>query len=371
MASPAASSNNPSAISELDAGFFERLFQSAGFAIITCDPDGSIAALNEAASRLFDSDLAVLGGKRLSSVFAPDARDSVAEQFRECIDTLKPVEFNTRLGGTEMDPIEYAVILAPVRDADGALQGVAAWFRDITARTRLARSLAKRERLNLLGGLSGAVAHHYNNLLCSIATSVEYAMNMNTMTAMRRALQRSGDAVERAASITQQLLAVAQADHRASDLSDLTECVLVLFDELEPRLARRNIELALDWQQIPPSTVLREQIRVVLTNIVDNALEAMPNGGTLTVTLAMRDEKSVLLSIADTGGGISPNDMEHLFEPFHTSKSPLGGGVSSKTGLGLAVAHGLIQEMGGTITACNVPGCGARFDIILKITPPE
>jgi signal transduction histidine kinase len=227
--------------------------------------------------------------------------------------------------------------------------------------------LKKRERLTTLGELCGAVAHHYNNLLCGIATSIEYAMNMNTMTAMRRALLRTTDAVGRASQITRQLLAFAQADHRASDQADLTEIVLYYFDQTEKRLARHNIELALDWQRIPACPLPREQVIVVLDNLVNNAIEAMPSGGTLTVTLARRDEKSVCVSIIDGGGGMSTDNFEHLFEPFYTTKGELGSGTGRNAGMGLAVAHGLVNEMSGTITASNVPGRGARFDVVLPL----
>jgi signal transduction histidine kinase len=211
------------------------------------------------------------------------------------------------------------------------------------------------------------VAHHYNNLLCCIATSLEYAINMNTLSAMRRALQRTADAVARATHITQQLLAFAQADHRDGDLSDFAEVVLGFCDEHEERLARLHIKLIAEWQVIPPVPVRRDQAFIVLNNIVDNAVEAMPSGGTLTLALARRDEDSVSLSIADSGPGIDPKHMERVFEPFFTTKGALGAGTGRNAGMGLAVAHGLVGEMHGTITASNIPGAGARFDIVLPV----
>ena len=88
---------------------------------------------------------------------------------------------------------------------------------------------------------------------------------------------------------------------------------------------------------------------------------------TLEEDLARRDLTSVSLSITDTGGGIKPELMERLFEPFFTTKGELGSGTGRNAGMGLAVAHGLVGEMDGTITAANVPGRGARFDIVIPV----
>ena len=349
----------------LDAGYFERLFQSSGFAIVSCRPDGIIAAWNTAAEKLFCDDGSCLDGNPITAIFPKNDRDNAREQFQLCVRSLERVEFQTRLAAAAAQPLVFAVLLTPVPGDDGSLGGVAVWFRDITTRVRLQRTVDKQKRLNLLGELAGAVAHHYNNLLCSIATSVEYAANMNTMTATRRALRRTNEAVSRAAGITQQLLAFAQADYRSCDLSDLTETFLLFFDEAEPRLTSRNINLNVNWDNIPYATVMREPLRVALNNLVENAIEIMPGGGTLTAELLRHDDTHARISIADTGGGISRDDMEHLFEPFHTTKG--ASGAPRNPGLGLSVAHGLIAEMHGTITAANISGHGARFDIILPL----
>jgi PAS domain S-box-containing protein len=358
--------NTTSAAGRLDASYLESLFQSAGFAIIACNPEGDVVAGNAAAGRLFGADVLTVG-RRVSELFPQRDAEAVEQLFETVLSSLEAFEFRTRLGGTETDPLEYAVWFTPVLEGDGAARGVSLWFRDITERMRLKRTLKKRERLASLGSLSGGIAHHYNNLLCCIATSVEYAINMNTTSAMRRALHRTGDAVSRATHITRQLLAFAQADHSAGDLADLTETFLYYFDENEERLARRHIQLDLDWQVVPIVPIRRDQLLIVLHNIVENAAEAMPNGGTLRVTLARRDDRSVSISIADEGAGISQEHMEHLFEPFFTTKGELGSGSGRNAGMGLAVAHGLVAEMHGTVSALNLPGRGARFDIVLPI----
>jgi len=124
----------------LDPSYLESLFLSAGFAIIACRPDGEIVAGNPAATKLFRSGGRPLGGP-VSALFPPRDREAVDQLLESVRTSLEGVEFRTRLGGTEADPLEYAVWFAPVFEPDGTVQGISLWFRDITERVRLRRTL--------------------------------------------------------------------------------------------------------------------------------------------------------------------------------------------------------------------------------------
>jgi len=360
-------SEHQPATARLDAGYLEGLFGGARLAIIACEPDGTLLAWNTAAAQLFSHLAPDSEGRAVGTLFGDRDRAVVEDQLRTCTRTREPVEFELQLGARDDGPLSYAVWWTPIVGGAGELRGLSLWFRDITTRVRLKAAVEKRQRLGVLGSLAGAVAHHYNNLLCSIATSLDYASNMNTPSAMRRALQRTADAVTRAADITRQLLVFAQADHRAHDLADVTEVVLQYFDEHEEQLAQRQVRLRLDWHRIPATPVPREQFSIVLDNLVQNAIDAMPNGGTLAAVLAQRDATHVALTLTDSGPGIPPGALEHLFEPFFTTKGVLGSGGARNAGMGLAVVHGFVAEMGGHVIAGNVPGAGARCEVILPI----
>lgn len=355
----------------LDPGFFERLFEGSGLAVFACTPSGAILAASSLGRALLRE--AGLEERPISVAdLIPNAyRAALEESWQRCVTTLRPLEFRVTLersGGVASD---YAIWLAPIFDPAGALEGMAVWFHDITDRLQLRRSMRKDERLGWLGSMCGAVAHHYNNQLCSIALSIEYAMNMNTTTAMKRALQRTAEAVGRATRLTRQLLAFAQADHRACDLADLTEIVLSYFDEHEERLRERGITMQTQWQLLPTVPVPREQVVIILSNLVENAVEAMPDGGKLNVTLSLADDHTVCLSISDCGTGIHPEQMEHLFEPFYTTKEgELEQGSPRRAGMGLAVVYGLVRDMQGTITVHSTPGQGTRFDVLIPVPQP-
>lgn len=366
----ASKTNHTAAPSQLDAAFFQRLFDGAGLAVFACDPEGKILEWNPLGERLFRNQHGDLERPDLRDLLPAEHGSVLEEHLKTLVETRESLEFRTRISDENGETTEYAVWLTPIFAANDRLQCVCVWFNDITARLQLRRSLRKRERLTTLGALAGAVAHHYNNLLCSIATSLEFALNMNTMSAMRRALRRTADAVGRATTLTHQLLAFAQADRRMCDLADLTETVLGYFDRHEAELAARGIELKLDRERIPLVPLPRDQFTIVIDNLTRNAAEAMPDGGVLSVWLRRRDENAVVLAIGDTGPGLSSGQLEHLFEPFFTTKGELGAGETHQAGMGLAVVHGLISEMRGTISVSNVPGGGARFEIVLPVENP-
>lgn len=347
-----------------DPSFFERLFEGAGLAIFACETTGRILIRNELAEALSRRSAAapVLNAAQL---FHGEDAQRFADALKELIATREPLEFRATLDGPN-GPSEYAVWLTPRPGDAGALAGMTVWFHDITARMQLRRSMRKTERLSTLGSFSGAIAHHYNNSLACIIASLEFAGQLQTVPMIKKALARSLEAAQRAASLTQQLLAFAQGDYRASDQSDLTEAVLYYFDEHENWLHEHQVELDLEFERIPIVAVPRDHLMVVINNIVLNAVDALPNGGRLSVQLVRHDNDHVRLSIRDNGPGIEPRHMERLFEPFFSTKFDAG---SRQAGMGLAVAYGLVQEMGGLLTASSQPSQGSRFDIRLPIRP--
>lgn len=350
----------------LDAEFFARLFESAGLAIFACDDAGRAYRRNPEAEQLFAE--FEIGGAAEPDVrlLLPEAdRAAFDEQLKSVLESGAPGEFRATIERRNRGPVEYAVWLTPMRKADGS--GVTIWLHDLTARLQVRRSSRKRERLTMLGVMSGAVAHHYNNFLCGIATTLEIARTMTTASAMRRALDRTSEAIQRATQLTQQLLAFAQADYRLRDEADLTEVLLQFLDEVEPRLNSLAITVDLTWRMVPIRAVRREHLRIVLQNLVSNAEEAMPTGGTVSVTLEPSERAGIRLEVRDSGAGIPEANMERLFEPFFTTKADLTARrPRPAAGMGLAVVYGLVGEMQGSISATNAPTGGAAFEILFS-----
>jgi signal transduction histidine kinase len=351
--------NLPRAAESADPAFLDRLLDGAGLAVFVCDLKGGVRPMSDVAVAIAAA--IETPTERLPDLLPSEFRPRAEEALETVSRTREPVDFTARVLA-DATGRTYVVRLTPIFSSEGKLQRIAAWLLDAGDRSVRPEAGRTSEKLASLGAVSGAMAHHYNNLLCCIATSVDHAMNMNTMAAMRRTLQRAQSSITRAADLTRQLLAFAQADHRAEHFADLLETILYYYDENENRLRDRRVQLQLDWRPGPFRAVPREELMLILENITSNALDAMPQGGMLFVSLDWQGDEAVI-TIEDTGTGLPPHVIQHLFEPFFTTRGELAQGDSRRAGMGLAVTYGLVREMGGSIRADSPPGRGARFEI--------
>ncbi len=266
-----------------------------------------------------------------------------------------------------------------LRRPSGEAESVIGIVQDVTSRKELEHQLAQSQRLETVGRLAGGVAHDFNNLLTAIIGAVSLAKSQSPSSAQAD-LQTALDAAERAATLTQRLLVFSR--QRASDvrLLELNEVVessqkmlsRVLRDDIRLRVALAPQKLAVRADQA--------QLEQVLVNLVINAAEAMPSGG--MVEIGTRSEsigadhaqlvpgRYFVLSIRDTGIGMTPEQRQRVFEPFFTTK-PHG------VGLGLATSHGIVERLGGAFGIESEQGAGTTISVFLpearperKLTPP-
>ena len=252
-----------------------------------------------------------------------------------------------------------------VRDTHQELEANLAQLQ--TAREQFAHT----QRMEAVGRLAGGVAHDFNNLLTVILGEVDLALAQPGLAATgEAALQEIRRAGERAALLTQQLLSFSRRQVVAPAEIDVNELVA----ELEKMLARLIGEnLRLRTLACPGDAWIRAdrgQMEQVLVNLVVNSRDAMPAGGTITIQTA-RTGDSVVISVADTGTGMSDEVRRHLFEPFFTTKERGKG-----SGLGLATSYGIVRQAGGHIEVRTAVGAGTTMDVILpavargKSAPP-
>ncbi|TYO92312.1 two-component system sensor histidine kinase AtoS [Desulfallas thermosapovorans] len=240
----------------------------------------------------------------------------------------------------------------------GTFIGVVLLCRDITERVRMREKAQRQERLASLGKLVTGVAHEIRNPLTSISCYIQHWQNQHTPNP--RALATMHREVARLDAIVDQLLYFAkpaEARFKFKDLNALVKGILDFFHEIHQ--GKYNIITELD-KDIPRAWIDPEQIERVLVNILFNALQAMPEGGTVTIRTGYEeDTEQVFVSIADTGCGIPREHLAHLFDPFFSGR-PKG------TGLGLAIAHEIIQVHGGHIEVESEVGKGSKFTFYLK-----
>src|SRR2546422_1111910 len=271
--------------------------------------------------------------------------------------------------------------ITPLRDTDGAITHFISNDRDITERRRLESQLQQAKKMDAIGRLAGGVAHDFNNLLMVMSA---YAELMKASLAaehpLRRNVQEIMTASRRAADLTRQLLAFGRKQMQSLQLLDLN-WIIQDINKMLPRLIGEDIQLVfVAGRNLGQVNADPSQIEQVVMNLAANARDAMPHGGKLTIeTASVRLDEAyvqrhsivpagdyVLLAFTDTGQGIAPEHIAHIFEPFYTTKEEGKG-----TGLGLATVYGIVKQNGGFIWVYSEPGIGTTFKIYLPRVQQE
>ncbi|MSP92566.1 MAG: PAS domain-containing sensor histidine kinase [Myxococcales bacterium] len=354
---------------ETQQRLFAEVFARAGQAMAVLDATGTTIAVNAAWETVTGIAPAAEVG-RTAALFGPDRRSDPA--LRAAF--LALAENGQWQGEREIPHPDGAARLlhmavSAVPGDDGATGHYLVVYSDITERRRhlgerqrLESQLQQAQKLESLGRLAGGVAHDFNNLLTAIAGHADMIdMDAAQGSATRDSARTIGDACRRAGSVVRQLLAFARQLPGEAVAVDLSAAVRAM-QRMLARTVRADIDLQLDLQTPLPAVVADPgHVDQVLLNLVVNAAEAMPSGGILTVrTRGDEDEASVVLLVEDTGVGIEPDQLAHIFEPFWSTKQAGGG-----TGLGLATVHGIVARLGGRIDVTSRIGVGTRFTVTL------
>ncbi len=331
-------------------------------ALIATDRELNIRTWNTAAGRIFGASAEGVIGAPVMTIIPHDRRAAAERMFQRAVEAGESSEIEFQHRDSKGDSRELSGMVAPVVSHTGQRIGASICVRDITRRIHLQAELHESQKMVALGQMAGAIAHHFNNSLGGIVTSIDYAAASTDPAVVKRVLGQTNQALIRAAALINGLLAFAQRGTPTDDLSDLTELLNELADDVERAIKGRGIEFHLHLPKLPVVPVPRVQLTTILRNITQNAVEAMPNGGTLRIDVSLTDA-SVRIGVSDTGRGLSKDELPRIFEPFWTTKQPDIAGVGALSGLGLAIAHGLAQVIGATITATSELGKGSSFTV--------
>jgi len=259
-----------------------------------------------------------------------------------------------------------------------AIRGIVCNGRDVTERRELEARLRQSQKLEAVGQLAAGVAHDFNNLLTALSANLQFAAELlPPRSPVHLEITDAKAAVTRAATLTQQLLAFSRKQSLRPQPVDLNSVVANL-QRMLVRLIGEDITLSTELHE-SLGTVHADpgQLDQVLMNLVVNARDAMPRGGTVVVRTAnvafaaptamgpdtIEPGNYVLLEVRDTGHGMDRATLARLFEPFFTTK-----GVGRGTGLGLATVYGIVRQSEGYMRALSEPGKGATFEIYLPRT---
>lgn len=368
---------------------FKTILETAYDGFVAVDRQGRITDWNAQATRIFGLDAAQAIGSPAEQLLPEERRAA----FRTTFDAFirggagpmagQPTETEVLHASGRRVPVELAVALLPPGDGSGAT----VFVRDITPRREAEarelqrqqrldearQALARAQKLEAVGKLTGGVAHDFNNILHIISANVQLMLRAEGPPSRKR-LHNVLDAVDRGSKLAGQLLAFARRQPLHPSVVDVAQ-LLERSDSLLQRAAGDGI--VLERTAVPdlwPTLVDPNQLEHVLLNLVINARDAMDGSGRIALRLAnltvdagaspLEGEPApgdyVVISIADEGHGMPPEVMEHAFEPFFTTK-PEGKG----TGLGLSMAHGFVRQSGGQIRLESAPGAGTTVTIYL------
>jgi len=363
--------------------------QSIGDGVITTDPAGCIALMNNIAERITGWTQAEVVGKPFAEIFR-----LISEQPRELI--ANPVE-NVLRNGALLRPGEHTLLIArdgveriiadsaaPIRNLAGQIIGVVFVLRDITERKRaedehrsLERKLLETQKLESLGVLAGGVAHDFNNLIAAILGNAGLALcDLPPDSPARESLRQIESASRRAAELTQQMLAYAGKGlfmMQRLDLNLLVEDMSYLVKASMVKTASIDYRLAPDLPAVEADATL---IRQLVMNLIANAAEAIGDqNGSILVSSGVRYADAqylatthlapnipigyyVYLEVSDTGSGMDAATLPKIFDPFFTTKF-------TGRGLGLAAVLGIVRSHAGAVKVVSTPGDGTTFTILL------
>ena len=343
-------------------------------AIISKSLDGIIISWNQGAERLYGYTAEEIIGQPMSILFIPEHNGEYLQIMEKVRRGERVAAYETARRRKDGSMINVSVAIAPIEIRNGELVGASSISRDITRVKRLEEQFRQSQKLEAIGRLAGGMAHDFNNQLTVICGYTQLLLNTahdEPETDKLREIKKAG---ERAASLTQQLLAFSRNQVLEPKVLDLN-IVVGESEKMLRRLLGEDIDLAtvlnpkLGSVETDPS-----QLEQVLMNLVINARDAMPQGGKLTIETAnavldrtycqihddVKPGNYVMLAVRDTGCGMDEQTQGHIFEPFFTTKE-LGKG----TGLGLAMIHGFINQSGGHILVESEVGLGSTISIYL------
>ena len=346
------------------------------YALYMLDPNGIVTNWNAGGLRIKGYSPEEIIGQHFSRFYSPadQAAGRPARALRLAVENGRYEEegWRVRKDGTFF---WASVMIDPIRDDDNRLLGFAKITRDISERReaqlnleRIQRQLAESQKLDALGQLTGGVAHDFNNLLMVITGHVHMLKKIAGNDAKSlRAIQAIETATQRGASLTRQLLTFARRQSVNPQPIDLRDSIHSVREVLDTGLGSAvQLRINLD-DGIWPVMVDPAELETALVNLIINARDAMPDGGSVSVRASnvhidngTRKGDHVAIEVKDTGVGIPPDIMGKVFDPFFTTK-PIGKG----TGLGLSQVHGFAHQAGGTVAVASELGKGTTFTVCL------
>jgi two-component system cell cycle sensor histidine kinase/response regulator CckA len=358
---------------------YRSLFQDSRDAVYVSCREGRFIDVNQSFCELFGYDREELGTVEAAQLYVNPADRQTFQQTIEKKGSVK--DFSLQLRRKDGEVFE-ALETASVRFSEtGEILGYQGILRDVTERKTLERQLLQAQKMESIGTLAGGIAHDFNNILQVVLGYSDMLLSVRKPgSAEYDELRAILDAARDGSDLAKRILAFSrklEVNTRPVDLTNELNRIRKTLTRLIPKMVKVDLVLEDDLKMVEAD---KSQIEQLLLNLAVNAHHAMPDGGSLTIQasneivneencksrVGLEPGEYVLLSVTDTGSGMDKEVVQHIFEPFYTTKNPGEG-----TGLGLAMVYGIVKSHHGHIECHSEPGVGTTFKIYLPALVEE
>lgn len=358
---------------------YRALFDESKDGVYSVLRNGEIADVNPAFLEMFGFPRDEMIGKNMSELYTDPYALTKFQREIEHTGFVKDYE----VGFRKKDGTEICCLMTSSLQLgnEGSLEGYRGIIRDLTSRKQLQRQLFQAQKMEAIGTLAGGIAHDFNNLLTIILGFSELLLMgkeeddpaYGDLQKIRHSARSGADLINRILTFSRKT----ETNPRPLNLNREIEHVKKMLIRTIPKMIEIEVDLSHDLDRVNADPT---QIEQILMNLAVNAKDAMPEGGKLTIStrnrvldehycrmnLGVKPGNYTLLTVADTGEGMSTETLQHMFEPFYTTK-----GTGRGTGLGLAMVYGIVEQHGGHITCSSEIGTGTTFDIYLPAIARE
>jgi PAS domain S-box-containing protein len=349
-------------------GEFAAIIESSDDAILSKDLTGKITSWNPAASRILGYTADEMIGSSILRIIPPELHSDEPIILAKIRAGQRIEHFETTRIAKDGRRLDVSLSISPVCDSTGQIVGAAKILRDISARKQLEQSLLQAEKIAATGRMAATIAHEINNPLEAIVNLLYLASERATDPEQIGFLSAAESEVARVSHIAKQTLGYYR-DPSAATSASLSDIAAEAIRVYEPRCTAADIRIERHLEPSPGIVVRKGEIMQVISNLIANAIYAMPSGGTLSIAVKHLSSDNgagngVVLSVEDTGIGISKEHLPRIFEAFYTTRSNIG------TGIGLFIARQFIEGHGGRIEVQSRTGPrshGTKMSIYLPL----
>ena len=340
----------------------ERIVQSVDTGLVTCDLDGKIYGFNRAACAITGYAESAVMGKKPADLFGDEFGRRVTAGIEAGSDA-GPNHFESEIATADDRTIMVACSLSPLYRRTGEISGLVATVRDVSQIRSLEASLRKADRLAAVGRMAAGLAHEIRNPLGSLSSSLQFlrdrvpadSSEASLFEVVLRESERLNGIIENFLSYARPPANALKAKQETDIDAALRDCLLLVKHNPKVHEAHR-----FDYESPAKpmlSRISETNVKQVMWNLLQNSINAMPEGGDIRVRLNETPGGRVQMIFQDTGPGFSPDNLEHLYEPFSVA--------ASGTGLGLSIVHKIVNDHGGRIDVASADGKGTKIMVEL------